>query len=138
MPSFCRSLYDFACGACNETISLNAHQMKDLLKVGMLAIRQTKRAITSPEKLSLIWKPAVWEELSLKLAASKRFKTSPSLHAMCKQMARISQSPSPTVTTNAGKFDTVATKRKVGRIEGSEEEPTGTNEVKRKKTKSKV
>lgn len=109
MPSLRRSLFDFL---CDETISLNTHQMKDLLKVGMLAIRQTKKAL-SPGLIHTVWKPEIWVEL----AASKRFKPSPSLQAMCKQMARISQSPSITETTETGNKVAI-TKRKVDECDG--------------------
>jgi DNA polymerase phi len=127
MPSLRQALFDLACAACDGTASLNAQQMRDLLKLAMMAIHQTKK-LAEPEKIPLIWQPVIWDELCEKLLASKRFKNASPLKTTCKRLAQLSQSAA---ATKAGSSDKLSTKRKAEEVDGREKP----KEVKRKKIK---
>ena len=60
--------------------------MKELFKLGMMAIRQTNQI--SPETVGSIWQPESWTSLQEDLVSS-RFKNSPALHKMCEQIVRM-------------------------------------------------
>jgi len=64
--------------------------MKELFKLGILAIRQTNQI--SPETVESIWQPQSWTSLQEDLVSS-RFKNSPALHKMCEQIIRMLQKP---------------------------------------------
>lgn len=90
MPKFRTALADFMTKAFEEKIVLTVAQMKDLFKIGLVAVRQTQRA-TSPNTLQTIWPTSTWNALQRKLVASERFKASTALQTMYKQMVKISQ-----------------------------------------------
>jgi DNA polymerase phi len=137
MLSLRQALFDLTSGACNETVSLNTQQMKDLFKVGLLGIRQTKKLMPSSEDVALVWDPSAWDVLSTKLAISSRFKDSSALRTMCKQMAQTSQL-TPLSQPKGAPAEKLANKRKLATT-GEDEEPTTSKHSKRKKiSKSKL
>src|ERR1700676_3371591 len=88
MPTFYAGLVDFITKACDEELILTAPQMKDLFKLGLAALRQTHRAVSSQDTLRTIWQPSSWDALHRKLASSERFKASTTLQTMCLQIAK--------------------------------------------------
>jgi DNA polymerase phi len=131
MPILRTELDDFIGKACEEKVTLTTQQIKDLSKLWVIAIRQTKKVALRPETVHDIWNPACWDEYSKTLSTAKPFKGSSALLTMCKQMARSSQ----IAIAAKDSADKVPTKRKVGDLDGGEEEPKETKEVKRKKIK---
>lgn len=75
-------------GAC-ENGTLTAAQVKEVLKLAQVAVRQSKRVL-SPEELQEAWDPSSWESLSQMLASSDKMKSSSGLQSMCSQVAKLS------------------------------------------------
>lgn len=88
MKSLQKALLSVVGEACDETIAITAPQLKNLLKVGLLAVRQTQHTPSIQDPTS-IWDSASWSSAASKLSASARYKTSPALERMCKQIADI-------------------------------------------------
>jgi DNA polymerase phi len=120
--------------ACQEN-TLNAAQMKDLLKLASSSARQTKRLCAS-EQLAILWTPTAWDQLRVKLAASDRFKSSTALLNSCKQIAHLAGAPLPqaNVDRTTGAQPKQPKKRKVDetKTEHTEKSP---EKGKRKKPK---
>lgn len=91
MPKCRQALQDFATQACSDELVATAAQIKDVLRLGLLAIRQTQRVMTSPDSLQDLWKPSVWETLHNKFASSERFKASAALQTLSQQLAQASR-----------------------------------------------
>lgn len=102
MPKCRQALQDFATQACTDDLVATATQTKDVLKLGLLAIRQTQRVISSPDSLQDLWKPSAWETLKDKFASSERFKASTALQTLCQQLAQASRRV-PNVKSNGNK-----------------------------------
>lgn len=115
---------------CDEKITLTTPQMKDLLKLGSLAGRQTERILSIQIRRN-IWEPVAWDTLREKLAASAQFKASLALQKICHQIAQTSQNSSSAKPKLSGK---VGSKRKVG--EGGDDEDVDIKKVKRTKSKA--
>ena len=64
--------------------------MKELFKLGIMAIRQTNQI--SLETVGSIWQPESWTLLQKDLVSS-HFKNSPALHKMCEQIVRMLEKP---------------------------------------------
>lgn len=111
--------------SCNEEGGLTASQMKDLFKLALLAVRQTKRI--SPTSTQLIWRSQSWVSLNRNLKNS-RFKASTGLQKMCEQIARTSEVASD---TSAKIMKTSGSKRKMEEIATE----TATSDVKKSKRK---
>jgi len=129
MSSLRQSLVDLISGACDGTISLTKHQLKNLFKLGLLAIRQTKRIILSSENIRVIWEPTIWVELQQKMVNSERFKASPPLRSMCQQIVDMAKASSSEAQTG------VSTKRKAEDAGGDEWGVKASKKAKRKKVK---
>ncbi|PSS32180.1 hypothetical protein PHLCEN_2v2053 [Hermanssonia centrifuga] len=129
MPGLRNAVQESVRDACSEE-SLTAAQVKELLKLALSAIRQTKR-VASQEQLHTIWEPSSWETLSSALASADRFKSSTALQTMCKQISQL-------VTEGKLSKAKAPGKRKVDSLEGEEEVAASPKKVKRKKTKGKI
>ncbi|OCH90301.1 hypothetical protein OBBRIDRAFT_887807 [Obba rivulosa] len=130
MTTLRRTLLSVMQKACEGEATLNTAQIKELLKLGLQAIRQTKRLTPSSDELASVWDPSAWNSLKNKLSASERFKSSTGLHAMSKQMAQAAGQDAETKGKGAS-----ATKRKAEEI-GEEGEAVATpSKAKRKKVK---
>lgn len=90
MPLLRQLLLDIATDSCSKEINFTAAQMKELFKLGIIAVRQTNKI--SPEAVESIWQPQSWKSLQENLVSS-RFKNSPALHKMCQQIVRMLQKP---------------------------------------------
>ncbi|PCH38454.1 hypothetical protein WOLCODRAFT_115513 [Wolfiporia cocos MD-104 SS10] len=110
--------------------TLAAADIKELLKVAMAGVRQTKR-VASTAEISAIWEPAQWTALALKLAGSERFKASTSLQSTCKQIAQMTTQGKADPNTDAA-----SSKRKASAMgEGEEETPAADSKANRKKAR---
>lgn len=85
MTSLEKSLLELAASACDEKVTLSAPQLKEVLKLGLVAARQTQRV--SPSSIGEIWQVDAWRALSKRLGTC-HFKASPQLRTMCDQIAR--------------------------------------------------
>ncbi|KAH9926111.1 DNA polymerase phi-domain-containing protein [Fomitopsis serialis] len=136
-PKLRTALLDVISQACDASdASLTAAQVKELLKLGVLAVRHTRRMSASTEELATVWSPPLWNDLASKLAASPRLKSSTGLQSSCKEIARSTgQSAKPGADGTAKKGDaednTAASKRKAGELE----EAPGPQKAKHKKAK---
>ncbi|KIJ37707.1 hypothetical protein M422DRAFT_50286 [Sphaerobolus stellatus SS14] len=118
--------------ACDNTDSFNAAQVKEFLKLLLLGIRQTKRALADAHDSTKVWNPASIAELSRKLRSS-RFQTSTSLHGLFNQIL------AGLDWKNDGGEDAImkdATKDKKRKAEDGKEDEER-KKAKRKKVKSK-
>lgn len=66
---------------------LSAAQVKDILKLVLSCIRQTRK--TAESSTVQIWDPAAWKALHDQLASSNRFQSSSSVLNMCRQVESI-------------------------------------------------
>lgn len=94
LPRLYATLIDFMTKASDETIILTGPQMKDLFKLGIVAIRQSQK-VASPDTVRAIWQPDTWDTLHKKLTSSGRFGASVALLTMCKQMAKMARGTTP-------------------------------------------
>jgi DNA polymerase phi len=62
--------------------------MKDLLKLTLDAVRQTKRWAETPDDVPLIWSPAEWNDMQTRLITTDRFAASKGLHLLCSQITQ--------------------------------------------------
>ncbi|KAI8998993.1 DNA polymerase phi-domain-containing protein [Trametes punicea] len=118
MPTLRQAILDTLSDACTGDSSLTAAHAKEILKLALVAVRQTKRFASNTEEAASIWEPSTWSDLSAKLASSDRFKASVGLQAMCKQVDQLLQESNATGTKASG-TGKATTKRK------AEEEVTG-------------
>jgi DNA polymerase phi len=136
-----QEMIDIMMSACDEAATLNTAQMKDLLKLAVLAVRQTRRVVPQSENISMIWEPNAWDKLRTKLRSTERFKSSTALHALCEQTIQTIQVTASPMRTKGpkidAKFETPSGKRKkeVKGTEPEEEEEVTPKLTKRKKVK---
>ncbi|EJF62593.1 hypothetical protein DICSQDRAFT_135562 [Dichomitus squalens LYAD-421 SS1] len=132
MPSLRKGILDTVSKACSdESTSLQPAHVKDILKLALGAVRQTKRFTQSSDELSTIWRPSKWTELSNTLASNDHFKASVGLQAMCKQLVQLLQESGTAVSkakaadkdkTNSKEKVAVVSKRKASDRDGDEDE----------------
>ena len=92
VPKLRKVILETISKACEgDTATLQPSHVKEILKVALVAIRQTKRVSQNSKDLSSAWQPSKWADLSNTLAASDRFKASVGLQAMCKQIVQLLQ-----------------------------------------------
>lgn len=104
---------------------LSPTQTKDLLKLVLFCIRQTRKT-TEPLTIQ-VWDPAAWKTLHGQLSSSNRFKSSSSVLNMCRQVE----------STAAQCKQAVGGKRKAESDEATETDPSKkSNRKKQKKSKS--
>ena len=143
MPSLRTAILDTLTKACvDESTTLQPAHVKDILKLAVVAARQTKRVADSSNQLATIWQPSGWSELSNALASNDRFKASVGLQAMCKQIVQLLQESSTAGskakdTAKSKEKTTSATKRKAAEREedGDGNVANGGKTAKHKKAK---
>ncbi|KAI0781313.1 DNA polymerase phi-domain-containing protein [Trametes elegans] len=133
MPKLRQAIIDTLSNACTGESSLTPAHAKEILRLALVSVRQTKRFASSTDEASSLWEPSRWEELSSKLAASDRFKSSVGLQAMCKQVIQLLQDSSTAVAKASGK-NKAATKRKAEEVAVDETAAPG-KKVKHKKAR---
>ncbi|KAJ7273570.1 DNA polymerase phi-domain-containing protein [Mycena haematopus] len=119
MQSLRLALMQSITDACEGKNSLNAPQVKDLLKVASFCIHHAQR-IASATEIRKLWDPKAWEILGQKLANSERFKGSPGLQKTCQKLS----TPQTQSATTKRKADTTG------------DEAADTPKVKKKKTRN--
>lgn len=131
MPILSQLLIKVADKSCTDEGGLTAPQMKDLLKLALLAVRQTERIF--PTSTQSIWRSQAWLTFSKTLKTS-RFKASTGLHKMCDQLIRTAEVVSEDATSKGMK--TAGSKRKMEEIRPEEVVPSSAGKKsKRKKAK---
>ncbi|KAF8162945.1 DNA polymerase phi-domain-containing protein [Crassisporium funariophilum] len=129
MPLLRQLLLDVADDSCTDKANLSTAQMKELLKLGLVAVRQTKRI--APTATEAAWQPKSWRSLHESLTNSVRLKASPALQKMCEQIARMSEDSGSLSNSKPTK-----SKRKVDDVietEGASTTPAPKKSNKRKK-----
>ncbi|KIJ16738.1 hypothetical protein PAXINDRAFT_131583 [Paxillus involutus ATCC 200175] len=79
-----KAVLDLVNSSIDDEPSLSPGQVKDLLKVVLLYVRQTRK-VAEPATVEG-WDPAAWKEFHSKLSSSNRFKSSPSVLSTCRQV----------------------------------------------------
>ncbi|KAI9056874.1 hypothetical protein FKP32DRAFT_1598752 [Trametes sanguinea] len=134
MPELRQAILDTLSNACTAESSLTPAHAKEILKLALLGVRQTKRFTSSSEEAASIWEPSKWTDLSSKLASSDRFKASVGLQAMCKQLVQLLQESNTAGTKASGK-QKAAAKRKADEV-AAEDEGTASSGKKAKHKKA--
>ncbi|KZT11636.1 uncharacterized protein LAESUDRAFT_720895 [Laetiporus sulphureus 93-53] len=142
IPTLRRSLQDIISGACASTHTHTAAQIKELLKLVQLAVRHSRKVLSTPEEISDIWDPPSWTALASKLAHSDRLKASAPLQAICKSIARsIGETTTSVNEKSVGRNtmdDATSSKRKASELEDKGGEEMTIKKAKRKKAKKAV
>jgi DNA polymerase phi len=89
MPLLRQRLFEIAEDACKVSGNLTTPQMKEVLKLVLLGVRQTARIAT--KATDSLWKSDTWRSLTEKLGTSPRFKSSPVLKKLCERIARTAE-----------------------------------------------
>jgi len=85
IPKFREVMYSVISEACDNEESLTAAQVKELLKLCLLAARHTRRIAPDVDRQQTIWNVSDLSEM-LKKVRTSRFKNSTSLHNLCQQL----------------------------------------------------
>ncbi|KAI6150287.1 DNA polymerase phi-domain-containing protein [Pisolithus tinctorius] len=123
-----KTVLDLANGAVDDQRSWSASQLKDLLKVVLICIRQVQKSKLSPGKV--LWDPVAWNALHARLAACDRFKSSSPLLNMCRQIESIASQLKPATRSGDGG------KRKADEAVDTTDSSKKSGRKKQKKTKS--
>ncbi|OAX39198.1 hypothetical protein K503DRAFT_690102 [Rhizopogon vinicolor AM-OR11-026] len=118
-----RSVLHFIDSACDDQVSLSAVQIKDLLKLVMLGVRQASKVDISNQSA---WDSGAWHTLHERLVASKRFGSSTAVLKLCSQVE------SALKAQNDRQSHLIAPKRKAEEVEVE----GVSSDTKRKKKKS--
>ena len=120
-----KAILDLITLSVDDDRGLSPTQIKDLLKLVLSCIRQTRK---TTESLTIqAWDPAAWKTLHGRLSSSDRFKSSSSVLNMCRQVE----------STAVQCKQAVGGKRKAESDEAAETDPSKTsNRKKQKKRKS--
>ncbi|KAF9653857.1 hypothetical protein BDM02DRAFT_3265026 [Thelephora ganbajun] len=89
LSSFIPSLLDVVVVLLTSSVAngaLTAAQMKDVFKLVLTTIRQTKSFIKNDTEAGSLWKSDTWDGLLEKLTSSKKYGQATGLHAICKQV----------------------------------------------------
>lgn len=107
--------------------------MKDIFKLVLTAIRQTKRLSKNGTEAGSLWKHDAWDGLLERLTSSERYGRATGLHAMCKQVCDATRASEPRKTKKAKKAEEAPTsgekpskakaKRKADEVEAPSEKP---------------
>ncbi|RDX52694.1 hypothetical protein OH76DRAFT_1399938 [Lentinus brumalis] len=142
VPKLRQAILDTLSNACSATgaTSVQPAQAKEILKLALMAVRQTKRVAQNDAELSSAWEPSKWSDLSGSLASSDRLKASVGLQAMCKQIIQLVQDDkagSKASDKSKDKAKATATKRKAGDagVDGEGDEKESGKKAKHKKAK---
>ena len=106
--------------------------MKDVFKLVLTAIRQTKRFSKNDKEAGSLWKSDAWDGLLQQLMSSEKYGQATGLHAMCKQVRDATRVSEPRKAEAKGSGETTKrdekttkpkAKRKAEEIEASTEKP---------------
>ncbi|KAG6331293.1 hypothetical protein ID866_7798 [Astraeus odoratus] len=88
-PAFQKSLQqtvlDLSNRAVDDESGPNASQLKDLMKIIVICIRQVQKESQLSGRPA-VWDPAAWNALHVNLSSSERFRTSSPLLSICRQV----------------------------------------------------
>ena len=116
--------------------------MKDIFKLVLTAIRQTKRFFKNDKEAGSLWKSDAWDGLLQQLMSSEKYGQATGLHAMCKQVREATRVSEPRkaegkTSREAAKRDEKPSKPKAKR-KAEEVEASSEKGQKPKKKKTKV
>jgi DNA polymerase phi len=134
VPLLRDALYNTLRSACQQTEHApNATQAKELIKIGLQAVRLTRKLARPSDALDSCWDAAEFGEVKKDLASSDRFKSSPAIQTSAKQFASLLEPAAGSQNAQAAK------KRKQvnGEVEGAVA-VNGTHEVEPRKKRKKV
>lgn len=78
--------------ACDPSLkSISVSDIKEALKLVIVAARTTKRLVAKYGSFSNIWDPTIWTELHQRLVAQDRFMATTALVRMCRQVVQLVQ-----------------------------------------------
>jgi len=135
LSSFIPSLQDTIVALLTSSVTsgtLTTAQMKDVFKLVLTAIRQTKRFFKNDKEAGSLWKSNAWDGLLQRLMSSEKYGQATGLHAMCKQVrdaTRVSEprkaeaKTSGEATKRDEKPSKPKAKRKVEEVEAPSERP---------------
>jgi DNA polymerase phi len=89
MISLRQQLLEIAENACKDSGNLTTAQMKEVLQLVLLGVRQTARL--APKAADSLWKSDTWRSLAEKLETSSRFRSSPVLKKLCDRIAQTAE-----------------------------------------------
>ena len=117
--------------------------MKDVFKLVLTAIRQTKRFLKDSTESGSPWKSDAWDGLLEQLTSSEKYGQATGLHAMCKQVHDAMRAPEPREAKKAKKSGDVTTvgekpSKSKAKRKAEEAEPPSEKPQKPKKKKTKV
>lgn len=112
--------------ACADDSTTTAHVLKEVGKLSLLAVRQSRRLLSSAE-MAATWNQSKWENAAAGLKACPRFSSSTALQKMFKQVAQM-------IVMEEDKGSVKATKRKAQAIESPDDPPATKKGTKRKKS----
>ncbi|KAJ8597910.1 hypothetical protein M405DRAFT_2131 [Rhizopogon salebrosus TDB-379] len=122
------SVLQFIDSACDDQVSLSAAQLKDLLKLAMLGIRQASKVDINNQSA---WDSDAWHTLHGRLVTSKRFGSSAAVLKSCSEVE------SALRAQNDRQSHLGVTKRKAEEVEAEAEAEGDTKRRKKKKKKEK-
>ncbi|KAF9069832.1 DNA polymerase phi-domain-containing protein [Rhodocollybia butyracea] len=96
LAALCQDLLGVISKACDENPSLilTAAQMREVLKLVLLAARQTRRI--APQHVATTWDSSVWSKTAEMLGASERYKATAQMCRQVVQIASVSLKEAPT------------------------------------------
>ena len=106
--------------------------MKDVFKLVLTTIRQTKRFFKNDKEAGSLWKSDAWDDLLQQLTSSEKYGQASGLHAMCKQVRGATRVSEPRkveaktfgeVTKRDEKPSKSKAKRKAEEVEALSEKP---------------
>ena len=115
--------------------------MKDVFKLVLTAVRQTKKFFKNDTGVGSLWKTDEWDQLLQQLTGSEKYGQATGLHAMCKQVRDATCVPKPRraetktsgeATARGEKLSKPKAKRKAEEVEAPSDKP---QKPKKKKTK---
>lgn len=114
--------------------------MKDVFKLVLTVVRQTKRFFKSDKEAESLWKSEAWDGLLQQLMSSEKYGQATGLHAMCKQVrdaTRVSE-PRKAETKTPGKATPRDEKPSKPKVKRKAEEVEAPSEKPQKPKKKKV
>ena len=109
--------------------------MKDIFKLVLTAIRQTKKFFKHGPEAGSLWKSDAWDGLLEQLTSSEKYGQATGLHAMCKQVCDTTRFLDPREVKKAKSGDAAASSRKAKRKAEEVEAPSEKPQKQKKKAK---
>lgn len=126
-----KTLLNVLSDACAEKLVMTPAQAKDLCKLGLIMVRETKRVGDASSSLD----SSAWKTLGDGFAASARFQASPALQKMCEQIAHTPVKPTKKKKSESSSKDSPAGSKRKAKEIGDDDGTVEPKVSKRKKVK---